>query len=527
MSLLADRIDLTDAILDEQRRTPTDGRPQTSVGPWVVAAALSAAAGAIHLAMVPSHANEWMAEGIAFAVVGWLQVVGAVGLLLRRQAWLAKAAIALSVVAIAAWAWTRVVSMPFGPEAGHKHPAYRVDITCVILEGALVLLLGALAMRKSPARHSLRTPQSSPAFAGIATMAVFGLATWALASPTAIDHAHGEGASADHVHTADETAGGTGASATTVHSHSDAGATAASGAAVAGAADESTPHTHDATASTVAGAGGAGSSTGASGTGGTAAAPHDHTAAADGHDHAAAQLAFLFPDGNDRGWSKIGNGDDHGLSHTADVPVTALDPFTRTALEHQLDLTVQAAHNYPTVADAMKAGYRHAGTYNPGLGVHFTGGMMDSDGVLSDEELLHPSSLIYAGTDPSSPIAGFMYLSAKSPEQMESAGFAGPNDHWHVHNGVCIKFAADGIDALGADGSITQADCKAAGGMYFDVKYSMVHVWSVPAYTDPLGLFGHNNPALTCSDGTYYMNAQGECLNGKGAAQATTATATP
>ena len=35
------------------------------------------------------------------------------------------------------------------------------------------------------------------------------------------------------------------------------------------------------------------------------------------------------------------------------------------------------------------------------------------------------------------PIAGFMYysMSTEAPE-----GFAGPNDHWHRHSNVCVKF---------------------------------------------------------------------------------------
>ena len=38
-------------------------------------AALSAGAGVVHLAMVPSHMGEWAPEGVAFAVAGWVQLV--------------------------------------------------------------------------------------------------------------------------------------------------------------------------------------------------------------------------------------------------------------------------------------------------------------------------------------------------------------------------------------------------------------------------------------------------------------------
>jgi hypothetical protein len=83
-------------------------------------------------------------------------------------------------------------------------------------------------------------------------------------------------------------------------------------------------------------------------------------------------------------------------------------------------------------------------------------------------------------------------------------GFAGPNDHWHTHSGICIRPGGNGLDALGADGSITKAACTAQGGNFMAVTPSLLHVWTVAAYSDPLGVFAHTNPAVTCPDGTYY-----------------------
>jgi hypothetical protein len=34
----------------------------------------------------------------------------------------------------------------------------------------------------------------------------------------------------------------------------------------------------------------------------------------------------------------------------------------------------------------------------------------------------------------------------------------------------------------------------------------LLHVWTVPGYSNPLGVFAHANPALTCGDGTYYTD---------------------
>src|SRR3712207_9247137 len=62
----------------EDEATPTDDRPTTGPVGRVVLAALLAGAAGTHFAMAPAHADEWLAEGIAFAATGWAQVVLAV-----------------------------------------------------------------------------------------------------------------------------------------------------------------------------------------------------------------------------------------------------------------------------------------------------------------------------------------------------------------------------------------------------------------------------------------------------------------
>ena len=59
--------------------------------------------------------------------------------------------------------------------------------------------------------------------------------------------------------------------------------------------------------------------------------------------------------------------------------------------------------------------------------------------------------LIFDGLDPDAPLAGFMYIAYGTGAEPE--GFAGPNDHWHYHERVCIVYQPDGtIDTpFGAD----------------------------------------------------------------------------
>jgi hypothetical protein len=243
----------------------------------------------------------------------------------------------------------------------------------------------------------------------------------------------------------------------------------------------------------------------------TAPAAHEMSDMA-GHDmstmasHAGAATAFLFPDGDDKGWSGVENGVQHNMA--PEIPLAKLSPATRVELLRQLALTMDVVKKYPTVKDAEAAGYRRAGPFLPGLGTHYVGGRTNRTGTLTDDDIQHPSTIIYDGNKPESPIAGFMYISiqmragGKEPE-----GFAGPNDHWHYHTGICLTAGANGaMEALGFDGSITAADCKTKGGNFIQATQYLLHVWTVPGYTDPLGVFAHTNPALTCGDGTYYTD---------------------
>ncbi|MET0726750.1 MAG: hypothetical protein ABWZ76_00460 [Acidimicrobiales bacterium] len=393
----------------------------------VLLAALSLGAASIHLAMVPSHASEWLAEGVGFALAGWFQVVTAIAVVARPSQLALRAACVLNVLFVAAWAWTRAVGAPFGPEADIPHAAGFVDITCVALELAIVVVAGVALVR--PAAGS-NLPESWCALVSVMPVGVLALATVAIVSPSAADHGH---------------------SATTA----------------AGGHD----HGHD---------------------------PGSHAA------HEAAEIAYLFPDGDDRGWPQVSNGGAEHGAHEPDVPLDTLDPAVRATYTRQLNLTLEAVRRYPTVRDAEAAGYRRVGRFRPGLGAHYRGGVMDRDGVLTADEIAQPSFIIYDGTQPDSPIAGFMYSSAE--RAADTQGFAGPNDRWHSHSRICIRPAADGaVDDLGGDGSITQDDCIRQGGTFIEeAPDSLVHVWTVPGYTSPVGVFSHANPAIKCPDGTYH-----------------------
>lgn len=216
----------------------------------------------------------------------------------------------------------------------------------------------------------------------------------------------------------------------------------------------------------------------------------------DGHTHCTEATTV-----DDKGFALLGNGHHHAIvAHD-------LDPATQAELDRQLAITREVAAMYPTVAAAEAAGYRRAGPYSPGLGAHYTkSGIaeMNPSGIMTDEVLLHPQSLQFAGNEPDSEIAGFMYYSAS---KIEPVGFPGTNDVWHYHTNICIKMSPDGIDApLGADrDDVTSEMCQAVGGFLLQNTSWMVHVWSLPGWENPSGgVFAEEHPMLGCSDGTYF-----------------------
>ena len=362
-------------------------------GVRAVLASLAAGAGAIHLAMAPSHAGESLAEGVAFAAGGLLQLGVAAAVLLRPGRAALRAAIIVSLGFAAAWTWSRTVGLPFGSHAGEAEVVGFVDGLATALALGLALVAAVAPLLRG---GRLLVP--------LAPLAVGALVAAAVVSPSARDHAGG----------------------------------------------------------------------------------------AHGHDEAVA----------DDGFAAITNG--HAEHHKEPVP---LDAATQRELDAQLAVTREVAGRYPTVQDALDAGYFRAGPYVPGIGAHFLrldGSTLNPDGVMDRADLENPLALIYTSTAPGAELAGFMYYSmaAAAPE-----GFAGPNDVWHFHEQLCMVRSGDQIDfPFGPDRAATPEQCSSVGGMLIDQSQWMVHVWSVPGWDRfDGGVFAEVHPGLDCSDGTYHQ----------------------
>ncbi len=396
------------ARIDEMPKAPTV-RSDPSDEARTALASLSAAAGVIHLALVPSHWSDAVVVGAGFAMAGVFQLWIAARILTHPSRALFRAAIVVNFLLIGAWAVSRTFGLPFGSNAGHPETVGFIDLTTVGFE--IAFIVATLAVLRRP-RTGSRSSAGRVGLGVLLPIAVAALTIAALTSPSAADHAadsHGEGAAGGHAH----------------------------------------------------------------------------------------------GDVDDKGLSLIHNG------QHAQIEPQPLDDATQAKLDAQLDITRAVALRYPTVADAEAGGFTRVGPYIPGIGAHYlkiSGGGLNFDGSVSDDDLANPLTVVYDGTAPDSPVAGFMFYS-QSP--IEPEGFAGRNDVWHYHEALCLDMSGPTIEApYGLDHAATPAQCEAAGGRIMESSQYMVHVWSVPGYevtNEHGGMFGEVNPKLDCPDGTYYM----------------------
>jgi len=165
---------------------------------WLLAA-LSLGAGVIHLAVSGEHYELSWTHGTFFAVVGWLQISWAVGVVLRPNRRLLTAGALLNAAVVAVWVMSRVWGVPVGPNAWTPESIALADALSSGCELGIVVLSLAVLVRPAVAQRELR-----PAFAvpvvGAAGLGVAVVASLSLTPAFATAHDHGD-AAAGHDHT--------------------------------------------------------------------------------------------------------------------------------------------------------------------------------------------------------------------------------------------------------------------------------------------------------------------------------------
>ena len=161
-----------------------------------------------------------------------------------------------------------------------------------------------------------------------------------------------------------------------------------------------------------------------------------------------------------------------------------LSPADRQVFDQQWAEAVAASLNLTTPAQATAAGYSQAAPFNVGVGTHWIKWSL----VGRPFDPATPSMLLFDGV-PGRQIrlVGFSYW---VESDREPVGFAGPNDRWHRHSGLCFT----------TDGWLAQQDVrsrKGCKGYWLSGKNLwMLHAWVVPGAPNRWGRFAPVNPSL-------------------------------
>lgn len=164
-------------------RRPTTGRRRTRsrVGDiqLLLAAALIASA-AIHTGVVHEHFAEWTAAGVFFIFLAAAEIATATAVLLRppRRVVL-LAGVAISVLPLLLWLYSRTAGMPFGPAAAKPDDIGGPDVIACLLEvGSLV----AAVLLLRPMGWLRRRPPASAHTRGLTLLALTAITAIGLAA---------------------------------------------------------------------------------------------------------------------------------------------------------------------------------------------------------------------------------------------------------------------------------------------------------------------------------------------------------
>ena len=164
---------------EKTRVTPTTARPYL-LG---ALASLSAAAAAIHFAVVFEHFKDYTLYGVFFLVLAWAQLIWPAVLLWRPSRlwlWLGMAG---NAAVLAVYVASRTVGLPFGPDLHHPEQVGALDVVACVLEFTLITGCAALAWRPSLADRPVRRSGAAAAATLLAVPALAIAAAAAVMTP--------------------------------------------------------------------------------------------------------------------------------------------------------------------------------------------------------------------------------------------------------------------------------------------------------------------------------------------------------
>lgn len=187
------------------------------------------------------------------------------------------------------------------------------------------------------------------------------------------------------------------------------------------------------------------------------------------------------------GATGVGPPDVHeGHSHTDSPLQMPLLTGDAAIFEQQWLAARDAIDRHDTIEEATALGYVRATIHVAGIGTHW----VKWSQIAQPFDPAKPSMLLFDERRDPPVLVGYSYA-LSDPQRPE--GFAGGNDHWHQHTGLCvdngwvIREMAAGPEAC--------VGTYIAGGDFW-----MLHAWVVPGWDNRLGRFGPFNSKLCPPD---------------------------
>jgi hypothetical protein len=171
---------------------------------------------------------------------------------------------------------------------------------------------------------------------------------------------------------------------------------------------------------------------------------------------------------------------DHGLPGEA---MPALTPDEQETFDAQWASATAAVDHLDTLDEIEQAGYVVGSGHTDGAGVHYIKWSL----VDRPFDPAEPSMLLFdqvkRGEEPRLIAYSYWVTSDGPPE-----GFAGDEDRWHRHLGVCFE------NGYIMDENMDRSDC--GGDWVNGVDMWMLHAWVVPGLENDFGRFHTVNPLL-------------------------------
>ena len=173
---------------------------------------------------------------------------------------------------------------------------------------------------------------------------------------------------------------------------------------------------------------------------------------------------------------------DDGHSHADTVGEVNLDAIEAPVFLRQWNAAQAAITAHDTQDEATALGYVRATAPAGGIGTHW---VLWSQ-IAKPFDAAVPSMLLFDERRDPAVLVGYSYA-LQTPTTPD--GFAGANDHWHQHRGLCV-----------VDGWVVReqaAGPQACGGTYIaGGDFWMLHAWVVPGWSNRKGDFAPFNPKL-------------------------------